>query len=103
MSTTVLSAPDDVLSEVPEPPVEAGDGEGGGEASICGGGGEGGGGGGGEGEGGDGGGGGDGKGQGTCVDPAATYPGHVFLHPYGEQFVVIVPVQLPPTRPPEQL
>ena len=29
--------------------------------------------------------GGDGEGQGTsCVDPAATYPGQVYLHPVGE-------------------
>jgi hypothetical protein len=50
-----------------------------------GGGGSGEGGGGGEGEGGGGGGGGDDEGQGTsCVDPAATYPGQVYLHPVGE-------------------
>ena len=35
VSTTVVSAPDDVLPEVPEPPVEAGGGDGGAQGTSC--------------------------------------------------------------------
>jgi hypothetical protein len=37
--------------------------------------------------------GGDGEGQGTsCWVPAATYPGHVDLHPIGEHVTVVTPL-----------
>ena len=55
---------------------------------------------------GDGGGGGDGEGgegQGTSRVDAALYPVQEGLHPYGEQVVVMLPVQLPPIRLPEQV
>ena len=78
-----------------------GEGGGGGEGEDgCGGGGEGEGGGGGDGEGG---GGGNGEGQGTSRVDAALYPVQEGLHPYGEQVVVMLPVQLPPIRLPEQV
>ena len=39
--------------------------------------------------------GGDGEGQGTsCWVPAATYPGHVDLHPIGEHVTVVTPLRV---------